>query len=428
MGGGDDKDKRRHDLRGEGPWPDDDFTTWEESLSWQRTEEGAFRRAGGSPEVVPSEEEVDEAWPRWARRLARLPRRASAGSEVPPPDDTGSRPAPPPTPVSTRRRRATAGATLLAMLLGFFFAGLLDAGTIKKDIEGQPLGRLRTVQLALLSPMVALSGALSFDAPAHAINAALGRDKTAHHTLADVTPAETPHWPRTITQAQPLRLLILGDSMAMSLGPYVKNTAERQKTFKARVSYKVSSGLSRPDFFDWPQYMVDLIVEFNPDATVVFLGANDGQDFRYKGKIVEVGMPGWQEGYQARVAKSMKTLTRNGRRVYWVGMPVMRDPVHNESMKLVNKLSETEAQKHPGVQFISTWDLFAGPNGGYAEYLKDEKGRPRLMRTSDGSHLTEAGAALATDYILAIVERDWSMASAAASPQAGASPGPSPSP
>ena len=46
-------------------------------------------------------------------------------------------------------RRASAGATLLAMLLGFFFAGLLDVGAIDREVRGRPLGAARSVQLAL---------------------------------------------------------------------------------------------------------------------------------------------------------------------------------------------------------------------------------------------------------------------------------------
>ena len=43
-----------------------------------------------------------------------------------------------------RRRRLSAGAVLLAMLLGFFLAGLLDARNIKKDVEARPYGALRS--------------------------------------------------------------------------------------------------------------------------------------------------------------------------------------------------------------------------------------------------------------------------------------------
>ena len=100
-----------------------------------------------------------------------------------------------------RRRRSTAGAVLLAMLFGFFFAGLLDVGNIKKDVEARPYGALRTVQLALLSPMSALSGAVRADRLGAAVADALGRGAQPHHSLAEVKAAK-PLWPRTITSEE----------------------------------------------------------------------------------------------------------------------------------------------------------------------------------------------------------------------------------
>jgi len=40
--------------------------------------------------------------------------------------------------------------------------------------------------------------------------------------------------------------------MAQIFGSSLENLAEDTGFVKARLSYKVSSGLSRPDFFDWP--------------------------------------------------------------------------------------------------------------------------------------------------------------------------------
>jgi len=43
------------------------------------------------------------------------------------------------------------------------------------------------------------------------------------------------------------------------------------------LDYKVSSGLSRPDFFDWPKYFAQQIPKVNPDIVVVTFGGNDTQ-------------------------------------------------------------------------------------------------------------------------------------------------------
>ena len=76
------------------------------------------------------------------------------------------------------------------------------------------------------------------------------------------------------------------------------------------MEYKVSSGLSRPDFYDWPQRMIDQIVDWNPDATAVLFGANDGRTSTSHGKVLKVGTKAWQAQYAKRVGKAMSILTK----------------------------------------------------------------------------------------------------------------------
>ena len=308
-----------------------------------------------------------------------------------------------------RRRRLSAGAVLLAMLLGFFLAGLLDANNIKKDVEARPYGALRTFQLAMLTPMTALSGALRADQLGAAVADALGRGEQAHHTLAEVKPAKKPLWPRTITQKKPLRLYVAGDSMDQVFGSSLVNLGEATGLVKGKNDYHVSSGLSRPDFFDWPQRLVDQIVDFKPDAAAVLFGANDGQDVLYEGKVLKVGTKAWQEVYAERVGEAMDVLTKGGRRVYWVGNPIMRDFGYRERVSMMNHIYQAEAAKHPGVTFVSTWRVMANDKGSYSEYLKDANGDSVLMRAPDGIHLTRAGGDRMAALVLGVIEKDWGM-------------------
>lgn len=310
------------------------------------------------------------------------------------------------------RRHASAGATLLAMLLGFFGAGLLDAGAIKSDIEGKPLGAARSIQLALIEPMVVLSKALRLDRPAASLNAALGRGEPRHHRLTEVAPEAKPKWPRAVTADEPLRLLIIGDSMAQAAGPSIKNLSEEAGLIRAKLDYKVSSGLSRPDFFNWPQHMIDQLIEADPDAIIVILGANDAQDFKVQGRVLRFGSASWRRAYQRRVGEAMKILTRSGRRVYWLGNPIMRDEYFRDRMALINGLYEAEARRHAGVQYVDTWGLLADEKGRYAEYRRDADGDLTLVRGADGIHMTRAGADLVAAHVLEIVRREWSISSA----------------
>jgi len=306
-----------------------------------------------------------------------------------------------------RRRRLSAGAVLAAMLIGFFVAGLLDAKSIETAVKGKPLGTARSVQLALLKPMVVLSGALQLDRPAEALSAMLGRGESAHHSIAEVSGKAKPKWPRKITRKDPLRLYIIGDSMAQVFGSSLENLAEETHLIKAKLDYKVSSGLSRPDFFDWPQRMIDQIVEFDPDATAVLFGANDAQNFLHDGKVLKVGTKAWQAEYAKRVSKAMDILTRGGRRVYWVGNPIMRDAGYRDRISMMDHIYQAEAEKHPGVFYIPTWALFANEKGSYSEYLPGTNGDPVLMRAPDGIHLSRAGGDRMAQATLDVIEKDW---------------------
>ena len=312
-----------------------------------------------------------------------------------------------------RRRRLSAGAVLLAMLLGFFLAGLLDAGNIKKDVEARPYGALRTFQLAMLAPMTALSGALRADRLGAAVADALGRGEQPHHTLAEVKKAEKPLWPRKITAKKPLRLYVAGDSMDQVFGSSLVNLGEATDLVRGKNDYHVSSGLSRPDFYDWPQRLVDQIVDFRPDAAAVLFGANDGQDVMYEGKVLKVGTRAWQAVYARRVGEAMDILTRGGRRVYWVGNPIMRDFGYRERIAMMNHIYQAEAAKHPGVTFVSTWATMANDKGSYAEYFKDANGDLVLMRAPDGIHLTRAGGDRMAQKVLDVIMRDWGMSGSA---------------
>jgi hypothetical protein len=310
-----------------------------------------------------------------------------------------------------RRRRLSAGAVLLAMLLGFFLAGLLDARAIKKDVEARPYGALRSVQLALLAPMTGLSGLVRADDLGTAVAGALGRGEEEHHTLADVKKksGKKSLWPREITENKPLRLYIAGDSMDQVFGSSLVNLSAATGLVKAKNDYKVSSGLSRPDFFDWPQRLVDQIVNFRPDAAVVLFGANDAQNVLYEGEVLKVGTKAWQEVYAERVGEAMDILTEGGRRVYWVGQPIMKDFGYRERISMMNHIYEAEAKKRPGVMFVSTWKAMANEKGSYAEYLTDENGDEVLMRAPDGIHLSRAGGDRMAQVVLDVIEKDWGM-------------------
>ena len=54
-----------------------------------------------------------------------------------------------------------------------------------------------------------------------------------------------------------------------------------------------------------------------------------------------------------------------------IGLPPMRDAGFDAKMRAQNTIYESEAATRPWIEFVSTTELFAGPDGGFAALLPD---------------------------------------------------------
>src|SRR5690606_8761522 len=180
---------------------------------------------------------------------------------------------------------------------------------------------------------------------------------------------------REVTAEDPLTMYIGGDSMVGQFGPMLDNRASQSGMVESEVVYEFESGLSRPDFIDWPQRLEQVSEELDPDVFVVYFGGNDAQAiYMPDGTWIDFGTPEWEAEYRARVDGVMTELEDNGHWVYWMGMPVVQSQTFQPRVDLMNRLYEEAAANHPNVTFVPTAPLFTGPDGGYSEYLTNSDG------------------------------------------------------
>ncbi len=78
-----------------------------------------------------------------------------------------------------------------------------------------------------------------------------------------------------LTADDPLRLWIGGDSLAGSLGPSLGDTAGATGVIQPYFDSRVSSGLTSPNFFDWPTHAEAEMERLDPEIAVFIIGAND---------------------------------------------------------------------------------------------------------------------------------------------------------
>ncbi len=219
-----------------------------------------------------------------------------------------------------------------------------------------------------------------------------------------------------------LRVLLVGDSIGEDLGIGLGRLLDSKGTFLTRVDARLSTGLARPDYFDWPKQEDADIRSFHPDVVVAMFGGNDNQGLVVAREGYRFGSPDWTEVYAGRVAGIISEAASRGAAVVWVGMPPMKDQSFSGQMRTLNEVFRLEAARHAAVVYVDSWSLFAGPRGGYAPYLPDGSDREQMVRTSDGVHLTVAGGIRLAAAVFDAMRTLWDR------PPAPPTPSPSPAP
>jgi len=166
---------------------------------------------------------------------------------------------------------------------------------------------------------------------------------------------------------------------------------------------KSSTGLARPDFYDWPGEAGKLYEAVAPRATVCMFGGNDGQGLhmgrKASPKWIRWHEEGWSEEYGRRVMEFADAVAPASEHVFWVGMPVMRASKLRSRMERMNEIFRAKMDDRPGGHFIDTWSLLADAKGNYAELLNVD-GKKLRVRAGDGIHYTRTGAKVLAAHIV----------------------------
>lgn len=236
----------------------------------------------------------------------------------------------------------------------------------------------------------------------------------SHH----VSPRPSPTALAVPTKRQPLRLFAGGDSMGGELAAAVVPMLYDTGVVDPTSFYKVSSGLSRPDFYDWIAYWHKYAYRYK--AIVFMVGTNDGQNMVGSGgKIFQFPTDAWRAEYKRRAGELMDIMHKAGvQRVYWVGMPIMGSADFSSIMRAINAGFRDAAQTRSWVDYVDIWKVLATPSGAY----------DARWRQSDGVHFSLAGMHRLAQYVAGVVEKDWKISPTPSPSAATASSSPSPSP
>jgi hypothetical protein len=301
-------------------------------------------------------------------------------------------------------RRVGAGVVAGALLLVAGFGVVQAIGALGGAGEDGSIASPTSVASASVSSAVA--SAAGPTAPTVAATTA------STVTTAPPTPATTvAPSPSDVT---PASVLIVGDSDAAAFAPFLRDQLDATGVATTTVDYKVSSGLARPDFYDWPAHLRETLPQIDPDIVVVTFGGNDAQGMSNADGSNPVAWnhpvaaeETWTPEYVRRAGEVMDLLAEDGRTVVWVGIPNDDSPEMSARLAVQDDAVRAALATRPHVQFVDTWKRFSSGNGGWAEYVVDPRdGLGKDVRADDGFHLNQNGAEILALDIAAVVTAD----------------------
>lgn len=163
--------------------------------------------------------------------------------------------------------------------------------------------------------------------------------------------------------------------------------------------WKGSTGLARPDYFDWPARLAEDVEAHDPDVVVLGFGGNDSQNLTTDEGVIVRGEPAWQEEYRRRVAEVLDIVEAPGRTVWWVGMPLTQADALEASRPAITGAVRDELADRPWATYVDTVEVLT-PDGTYVVSLPGPDGEEVRVRAADGVHPSVGGGELIVASLL----------------------------
>ncbi len=302
-----------------------------------------------------------------------------------------------------------AGLVLVIMVLGLSLAMALNADATLRKSNSKGDGWRNGVA----SVIATVSDTFQFTFLRSRVDEALGKNQGSKIDAAELVrrqqeadaaqqaqdALEASRHPPTIaapTPATPIHLWVGGDSITQTLGASLQRVLSTTGVFTSTLDYHVSTGLARPDYFNWPEHLVtDVLPKDQPSILVMMFGANDGQNMTdLNGHGLVRGSPEWLTEYRRRVAATMDLLKSptNDRLTIWLGPPPMGPGTKVHGMDEIAYIVWSEARSRPWIQYFDTWPFLSDANLQYELEGVSSDGSRHVLRQKDDVHMSVAGA------------------------------------
>lgn len=197
----------------------------------------------------------------------------------------------------------------------------------------------------------------------------------------------------------PAQLMVIGDSLSQGFAQALQQrAAERGLAITVANRGRVSTGLARTDFHDWPSDFAALAAAEKPDIVVAHFGANDMQGVTRPTNRAGYGTPQWDVAYRAEARRILDSAAENNAIFMWLGPAPDGNSGLGKHMKYIAPLFQAEAEAS-GAIYLPLADFTSDKDGNYTTAV-EINGKSTTIRTGDGSHFNLTGYRLVADHIL----------------------------
>ncbi|UTC90895.1 DUF459 domain-containing protein [Treponema denticola] len=232
---------------------------------------------------------------------------------------------------------------------------------------------------------------------------------------SNVDQAEEPKKVYTYNTERPLRILMIGDSQMHSIAAGFLRLTGQNSSIRVKEISVHSSGFIRSDYYNWPKKLKNVFEESQNepyDIAVIFLGMNDYQNFYAdNGKVLVKETEDWESAYRDKIITHLDVLFANTKKVYWLGMPVVRDKIYNAQLLYIEDLQKKIASEYSSIILnkFSLSSIAPGEGVPYTDTLKTAEGKKIRLMKDDGHHYTISGGEYIMQPFLELLYKDWDL-------------------
>ena len=232
---------------------------------------------------------------------------------------------------------------------------------------------------------------------------------------SDAEQADVPKKVYTYNTENPLRILMIGDSQMRSIAAGFLRLTGQNSSIRVKEISVHSSGFIRSDYYNWPKKLKNVFEESQNepyDIAVIFLGMNDYQNFYAdNGKVLVKETEDWESAYRDKVITHLDVLFANTKKVYWLGMPVVRDKIYNAQLLYIEDLQKKIASEYSSIILnkFSLSSIAPGEGVPYTDTVKTAEGKKIRLMKDDGHHYTVSGGEYIMQPFLELLYKDWDL-------------------